>query len=404
MDFSTSNEIEKQNTYKVIDEDSSSRFSSFKTSHYRVELPSKGTRNTVFAAQAVPQAAAWPAPSRRPVWPRLSVGFQPRSRLLYRAYNFTIGMTLFLMILPLFLVITALLALTQGAPIFYRGPRIGENGELFDVYKFRTLDSAKAAQITKDKVLPKGSGIETPMGLFLRETRLDEIPQLLNVIKGDMNMCGPRPVRPEIAAQYAAAIPNYERRFRVKPGMIGPAQAYMSHGTSKAIRSRLNNKLCGTDVSYLGEISLVFIVGACVLARTVARVGASVFGRKTERIEAARARVYDMRFVSDDGQSRAVFWVDEDQLILDQGNVLNVPVSGRLTMILPDGQTRSAAVELSTIQATAPNGRVQVAYKPKSEFSEHILSRYLFQSVVVPHRSEFLSARLRRALTRSRAV
>ncbi|WP_353471270.1 sugar transferase [Salipiger sp. H15] len=400
MNFSSHNEIEKAKSYISLDETSSSRFNSFTTSRYRADVPPHAARGVVFTSQA----ATWPSAGRRAAWTRFSVGFQPRSRFLYRAYNFSIGMTLFLLVLPLFLVITALLALTQGAPIFYRGPRIGENGELFDVLKFRTLDGAKAAQLTKDKVLPKGSGIETPMGLFLRETRLDEIPQLLNVIKGDMNMCGPRPVRPEIAAQYAATIPGYERRFKVKPGMIGPAQAYMSHGTSKAIRSRLNNKLCRTEVSYLGEVSLVFIVGACVLARTVARVGASIAGGKTERVEVTRARVYDMRFVSDDGQSRAVFWVDEEQLILDQGNVLNVPLTGRLVMHLPDGQSRSATVELSSVQATAPNGRVQVAYTAKSEFSEHILSRYLFQSVVVPHRSEFLSARLRRALTRSRAA
>ena len=402
MNFSTQKELEKPHTYRTLDS-SSSRFNDFQSSHYRTELSSQSARDTGYASGAVVEAEAWPSGGRRAIWPRFSVGFQPRSRFVYRAYNFAIAMTLFLMVLPLFLVITVLLALTQGAPIFYRGPRIGENGELFDVFKFRSLDANKAAMITKDKVLPKGSGIETPMGLFLRETRLDEIPQLLNVIRGDMNMCGPRPVRPEIAAQYAATIPDYERRFRVKPGMIGPAQAFMSHGTSKAIRSRLNNKLCRTKVSYLGEISLVFIVGACVVARTVSRIGTTVFGRRSERIEAARARVYDMRFVSDDGQSRAVFWVDEDQLILDQGNALNVPLLGRLTMLLPDGQTRNAAVELSTVQATAPNGRVQVSYKPKSEYAEHILSRYLFQAVVVPHRSEFLSAKLRRAFTRSTA-
>lgn len=396
MDFSTNNDLEKPKSFQPLD-DTTARLKAFTNSHYRTDLKSSAAHSSGFGAQA----AALPAPGRSAAWPRFSVGFQPRSRLFYRAYNFAISMTLFLMVLPLFLVITGLVALTQGRPIFYRGPRIGENGELFDVLKFRTLDSAKAAQLTKDKVLPKGSGIETPMGLFLRETRLDEIPQLLNVIKGDMNMCGPRPVRPEIAAQYASEIPNYERRFRVKPGMIGPAQAYMSHGTSKAIRSRLNNKLCGTEVSYLGEISLVFIVGACVLARTGSRILSRLFGGKAERIEAARARLYDIRFVCDDGSERAVFWVDEDQLILEQGSALNVPLTGRLVMNLPDGQTRSATVDLSTVQATAPNGRVQVAYSAKSDFSAHILSRYLFQAVVVPHRSEFLSARLRRALSRS---
>ncbi len=404
MDFSTNNDLKRSNSYSSIDETSSRRFSNFNASQYRTDLTSPPASETGFAGAPSTQTTAWPASGRRGSKPRFSVGFRPRSRFVYRAYNFAIAMTLFLMVLPLFLVITALLALTQGAPIFYRGPRIGENGKLFDVYKFRSLDTAKAAKLTKDKVLPKGTGLETPMGLFLRETRLDEIPQLLNVIKGDMNMCGPRPVRPEIAAQYSATIPDYERRFRVKPGMIGPAQAFMSHGTSKAIRSRLNNKLCRTEVSYLGEISLVFLVGACVLARTVARIGSLAFGKRAERAEVARARVYDMRFVSDDGQSRAVFWVDEDQLILDQGNALNVPLSGRLTMLLPDGQTRSAAVELSTVQAIAPNGRIQVAYAAKTEFSAHILSRYLFQAVVVPHRSEFLLAKMRRAFARSKAA
>lgn len=337
---------------------------------------------------------------------RVTIGFQPRSRAVYRVYNSSIALALILLVLPLCLMIMGLLYATQGRPIFYRGPRIGEDGNTFNIIKFRTLDGAKAAVLTADRVLPAGSGIETPLGLFLRETRLDELPQLYNVLRGDMNMCGPRPVRPEIASLNIAEIHGYETRFCVKPGMIGPAQAYMSHGTSKAIRSRLNNKMCRARVSYRGEAYLICIVAACVLARTVRqmlRQIESVLRPATPARQASAGR--GLRFIADNGTESRIEWIDETALALEGGKTFPPSATGRLVLTLPNGQSRCVCIELDQgLDAIPVNGGGYFRYRPRSEFGEHILSRYFFQKVVVPHRSEFLAARVGRAMSRRKPL
>ena len=333
---------------------------------------------------------------------RLAIGFLPRSRAIYRAYNMLIALVLLLLILPLGTMIALALLITQGRPIFFRGARIGEGGETFGIFKYRTLDSAKAAILTSDRVLPAGSGLETPLGLFLRETRLDELPQLFNVLRGDMNMCGPRPVRAEIAAIKAVEIPGYEARFSVKPGMIGPAQAFMSHGTSKAIRSRLNNKICRSPVSYRGEIYLITIVAACVLARTGARLlrYARSLRRRSEeeRLRIGLPGGRPVQFVAPCGTVREVEWIDETALRL-RGKESPLPLrKGRLILNLPNGQARGVNVSLCEASGNMPESGQLHSYRPMSAFGEHILSRYFFQKVVVPHRSEFLAAQFARLL------
>jgi lipopolysaccharide/colanic/teichoic acid biosynthesis glycosyltransferase len=197
-----------------------------------------------------------------------SLGFQPRIEFIHAFYNRILGLVALAATLPLMLVISFLLLVTQGPKIFYRGSRLGRNGRIFHIYKFRTLQADAARKLTRTRTLPDGTGIETPLGRVLRSNRLDELPQILNVVFGSMNICGPRPVRPEIAEIERGRIKDYDLRFTVKPGLIGPAQACISHGTSKRIRARVNNRLCRRPVSYLAELRLMAVVGAAVVKRT----------------------------------------------------------------------------------------------------------------------------------------
>lgn len=324
------------------------------------------------------------------------IGFVPRSNLIHRLYNSAIALLLIGFALPLIVTITALLLLTQGRPIFYRGERIGRDGKLFNILKFRTLDSAKAAELTKDRVLQPGTGAETRAGLFLRETRLDELPQLFNVLLGDMNLCGPRPVRPEIMKLHVAEIPNYAARFDVKPGLIGPTQALMYHGTSKAIRSRLNYRFSHTYVSYRSELALIATVGACVLARTVSRsISVATSGTDGQLSKAeVLADTYKLHFEDAEGVVTPVRWIDMDNISLDGTQEGGRPSEGRITMTLLDGQTRHFDVSIENGVSVEHGGTAGFAYKTRTAFGEHIKSRYLFQKVVVPHRSEFLFVRL----------
>ncbi|CUH42208.1 sugar transferase [Ruegeria atlantica] len=329
-----------------------------------------------------------------------AIGFKPRSETLHRVYNASVAGLLLFMVLPLLVLISLALLVTQSRPIFYRGTRVGRNGTLFDIYKFRTLDTAKATQLTKDKVLPAGSGLETPLGGFLRETRLDELPQLLNVLKGEMNICGPRPLRPEIAGLLSSKVRGISTRLSVKPGLLGPTQALMSHGTSKTVRGRLNAAMCAKPVSYRSEIEMIVLVGACVMARSVSKLASRLSRRKaadgTSGYTRDRAAKADVAVMYRCAQSMVypVLRIDDKCLILPDTCAEG---AGKLVIALPDGTRRVARITSENQDTLAP-GQVVMRYRPGSDYSQHILERYLMQSVVVPHRSHFLFRNVARAV------
>ena len=127
-------------------------------------------------------------------------------------------------IIPLFLVIALYIWLTAGSPVFFRQYRPGLNDSLFKIYKFRTLkkDFGTAQAYNYEKEIIRG-------GKFLRKHRIDEIPQLINVILGDMSLIGPRPDALDYYEECKKAIPLYKFRFRLKPGLTGWAQIKYKH-------------------------------------------------------------------------------------------------------------------------------------------------------------------------------
>lgn len=142
---------------------------------------------------------------------------------LTRMYNFMLSLGLIFLCSPLMLIIYMLILLLEGRPIFYYGARLGKNGKVFEMYKFRTLRVGSEKAIG-GRLMMDGEGYITPLGHFLRCLKLDELPQLFNILRGDMNFVGPRPVRPAMAKEYTPIIANYENRFSVKPGLTGLAQ------------------------------------------------------------------------------------------------------------------------------------------------------------------------------------
>ncbi len=140
-----------------------------------------------------------------------------------------------LILLPVSLAVAVATKLTSRGPVLYRGMRIGRNMEPFHIVKFRTL-LVDAEQKIGARLLTPGDPLYTPVGRFLKRAKLDEIPQLWNVVRGDMNMVGPRPIRPIFLATSMREIRNYAARFVVRPGMTGLAQlrgGYFTHPRDK---------------------------------------------------------------------------------------------------------------------------------------------------------------------------
>ena len=133
---------------------------------------------------------------------------------------------------PLLLLTALAVRLTSKGPVLYRQRRVGLNGRLFTVYKFRSMyvdAEARTGAIWAVKDDPR----ITPIGKWLRKLRLDELPQMWNVVRGDMSIVGPRPERPEFVDLLAAQIPYYRQRLAVKPGITGWAQINHKYGDSE---------------------------------------------------------------------------------------------------------------------------------------------------------------------------
>jgi exopolysaccharide biosynthesis polyprenyl glycosylphosphotransferase len=153
---------------------------------------------------------------------------------------------------PLILIVSFLVWLEDGWPVIYRQERVGENGRTFTLYKFRSM--RKDAEAGTPVWARDGDDRVTSVGRIIRTTRLDELPQLWNVVKGDMSFVGPRPERPFFVEQLAAQIPFYEQRHGVKPGITGWAQVKYRYGSS--IEDAMEK--LRYDLYYIKHLSMAF--------------------------------------------------------------------------------------------------------------------------------------------------
>lgn len=126
---------------------------------------------------------------------------------------------------PIMAMVALLVKVTSPGPVIYSQIRVGENGKEFRIYKFRSMRQ-DAEKGTGAVWAQKNDSRLTPVGLFLRKSHLDELPQLFNVLRGEMSLIGPRPERPVFVEQFKQTIPGYEKRLHVKPGITGLAQVW----------------------------------------------------------------------------------------------------------------------------------------------------------------------------------
>jgi len=152
-------------------------------------------------------------------------------KLMKRFLDITISVTVLVVMLPLILVISILIKMTSTGPAIYSQERVGKKGRLFTMYKFRTMKMDAEAETGPTWARENDPRI-TKLGAWLRKTRLDEIPQFYNVLKGEMSLVGPRPERPYFVNRFKDEIPMYTRRLRVRPGITGWAQVKWKYDSS----------------------------------------------------------------------------------------------------------------------------------------------------------------------------
>ncbi len=156
---------------------------------------------------------------------------------LLRALDLVLSTLFLVAAAPLSLLIALLVLLTSGAPVLYRGERVGRGGRVFTMLKFRTLRQGAELRLGPrlgEELVRRTQGEFTPIGGWLKATQLDELPQFLNVLRGDMSLVGPRPIRPVFFAELAHDLPAYWQRLVVRPGLTGLAQVRRGYETSMA--------------------------------------------------------------------------------------------------------------------------------------------------------------------------
>jgi lipopolysaccharide/colanic/teichoic acid biosynthesis glycosyltransferase len=154
-----------------------------------------------------------------------------------------IALVLLILSSPLLLVLAFLVKVTSRGPAFYRQTRVGRGGRHYMMYKLRTM-RVDAEKDTGPVWATKNDPRITPLGRFLRATHLDEFPQLLNVVRGEMALIGPRPERPEFVEKLAGKIPGYLDRLTVLPGITGLAQIHLPPDTDlESVRCKLQYDL-----------------------------------------------------------------------------------------------------------------------------------------------------------------
>lgn len=172
-------------------------------------------------------------------------GIQPAAK---RLFDVAASLLLLALCLPLLLAAAALVKLTSPGPVLFQQERPGLGGRVFRIYKLRTMRTG-SERMVKGQEVGRDDPRVTPAGRLLRRTKVDELPQLLNVLKGDMSLVGPRPERLEHVEKYSRDIPEFPYRLKIKGGLTGYAQVYGKYNTTAYDKLKL-------DLTYIQNYSL----------------------------------------------------------------------------------------------------------------------------------------------------
>ncbi|MEO0660051.1 MAG: sugar transferase [Planctomycetota bacterium] len=314
-----------------------------------------------------------------------------------RALEVAVASTLSLAALPLLTATYLLVRVVDGRPVLYRGERLGHGARPFAIAKFRTLRTDAQARIGGQLLSPK-HGLKTRCGDFLRETRLDELPQLLLVLKGDMALFGPRPERREVYESHCREIPGYEERFRVRPGVFGYSQILTPHSAPKRLRSAIDRRFAARRSSALFDLALIGLTIGSLLGTTGGRLVRATRGLVRTKIlrsfseQRRQARVrpagVEVRAGSD---AFPIADMNDDALLASGPCADRVRAGGcaEVSVALPGarGRRRRAVVRIERVERRPAAGsdpeRTLLHYTPSSARSAYVLDQYVLRRSIV---------------------
>lgn len=182
-----------------------------------------------------------------PLYLNRNQGLSFDQRLVKRIMDVILSAIILVIFSPLFLILAIIIKAYDGGPVFYTQDRLTISGKMFRIIKFRSMrtDSEKNGA----RLAAKDDDRITPVGSFMRRTHIDELPQIINIFKGEMSFVGPRPERPEISLEYEKVIPEFPFRLKVKAGLTGYAQVYGKYNTTPYDKLKL-------DLTYIENYSL----------------------------------------------------------------------------------------------------------------------------------------------------
>ena len=178
-----------------------------------------------------------------------NIGLSIEQQWIKRVEDVVIALLMLVMFSPVFLVAAVAIKCTDWGPVFYKQERLTKNGKKFMIFKFRTM-VVDAEKLSGPILASEGDPRILPVGKILRATRLDELPQIINILRGEMSVVGPRPERPDIAAEVEKNVPEFVYRLKVKAGLTGYAQVYGKYNTTFYDKLKL-------DLMYIRKYSLL---------------------------------------------------------------------------------------------------------------------------------------------------
>lgn len=201
-------------------------------------------------------------------------------RFIKRSIDLVFAVLLFVITSPIMLITAIVIKCYDGGPVLYKQVRCTQNQRQFHILKFRSM-RVDAEKDGVARLARKNDDRITPIGKFIRKVRIDELPQLLNIIRGDMSFIGPRPERPEIIAQYMDIMPEFAYRMKVKAGLAGYAQVYGKYNTTPYDKLKL-------DLTYIENYSTWLDLQLMLLTLKVLFWPDSTEGVESEQITALK--------------------------------------------------------------------------------------------------------------------